>query len=408
MKDVLVIGAGPAGCVAASHLANKGYKVTIVEKSKFPRHTIGESLLPISMENFEETGLLPALEKAGFEIKSGAFFLRNKEEINISFAENFTPGWTWTWQVPRDDFDDILAKETEKKGVRILYESVIEDLDFQKGFIEVNIGKADKILSEKYDFVVDSSGNSGVLSNMLSIKKTFAHTGRKSIFTQVKDVRANEFEHPKRISFEVLAKDLWFWVIPFSNGNTSLGFVGDNRWFDQSKDLNELFGMMLQKSDGFKKRFQGLYYLFDVKQAVDYTCKTERLFGDRFVLTGNTTGFIDPIFSSGVAMATTSAMCAAKLVDKYLKGEDVDWQVSYSDYVNKAGNVFKTFIDAWYDGSLQDLFFYPNIQMNIKKQLTSVLAGYVWDDDNPFVKKNFKLIKTLSKVIKLEAKRTMN
>lgn len=403
MKKILVIGAGPAGCVAACHLANKGYEVTIIEKSKFPRFTIGESLLPISMEHFEEVGLLPALEAAGFEIKSGALFIRGKkEEIDISFAEYFTKGWTWTWQVPRDDFDHLIAQTTEKKGVKILYETSIETIDFQSDCVDAIFSNNQGQITDKYEYVIDSSGNAGVLSSMLDIKKVSAKSGRKSLFTQVKDVRREDFSRSRRITFDVLADDLWFWVIPFSNGNTSLGFVGDQRYFGDEMDNNKQFTYMLQQSDNFKARFEGLDYLFPVKGVDDYTCEAEQLFGDRFVMVGNTAGFIDPVFSSGVAMATSSALKSAKLLDRLLSGKKVDWQEDYVSYVKHAGRVFGAIVNTWYSGELHELFFHSNIRMDIKKQLTSVLAGYVWDKTNPFVAKKDKLIKTLAKVIRLE------
>ncbi|MEO9802378.1 MAG: NAD(P)/FAD-dependent oxidoreductase [Reichenbachiella sp.] len=402
MKKILVIGAGPAGCVSACYLKNKGYDVTIIEKSKFPRFVIGESLLPISMEHFEEVGLLPVLESAGFEVKSGALFIRGKEEIDISFSEYFTKGWTWTWQVPRDEFDHILAQEAERKGVKIHYETTIEDLRFLDSVVKGTFCKGENHFTEDYEYVIDSSGNAGVLSSMLSIKKVSSKSGRRSLFTQVKELNRDQFPRANRITFDVLAQDLWFWVIPFSNGNTSLGFVGGEQWFEGSTDPNEQFRGMLQKSENFKSRFEELEYLFPVRGVEDYTCQAEQLFGDRFVLAGNTTGFIDPVFSSGVAMATSSGLLAAKLIHRTLSGESVNWDQEYTGYMKEAAGVFAAFVNTWYSGHLHDVFFYPKIQMPIKKQLTSVLAGYVWDKKNPFVVKKEKLIETLSKVIALD------
>ena len=109
--DILIIGAGPSGCVSASYLANKGVNVRVIEKSKFPRYVIGESLLPRCMDHFEEVGLLDCLKAQDFEIKSGARFLKDDIVCNFDFSKKFTEGWDWTWQVPRDKFDDTLAKD---------------------------------------------------------------------------------------------------------------------------------------------------------------------------------------------------------------------------------------------------------------------------------------------------------
>ena len=103
--DVLVIGAGPAGSVAAAIVNKYGLNVKMVEKLKFPRFVIGESLLPRSMDAFEEAGFLPALKAKGFQEKFGAKFVRGEEVCDFNFSDQHTKGWNWTWQVPREDFD---------------------------------------------------------------------------------------------------------------------------------------------------------------------------------------------------------------------------------------------------------------------------------------------------------------
>ena len=117
--DVLIIGAGPSGCVAASYLHNKGLNVKVVEKSKFPRFVIGESLLPRSMDHFDESGLLECLIDCGFEKKYGARFLKKDLVCNFSFDDKHTDGWNWTWQVPRADFDSVLTNQLIKRGIDI-------------------------------------------------------------------------------------------------------------------------------------------------------------------------------------------------------------------------------------------------------------------------------------------------
>ncbi|MBU2884856.1 tryptophan 7-halogenase [Gilvimarinus agarilyticus] len=403
MTDVLVIGAGPAGSVAAAYLVNQGFSVTVVEKSKFPRFTIGESLLPLSMEHFEEVGMLDALKAANFEVKSGALFVRKDDEMDISFDENFTPGWTWTWQVPRDEFDHILAKEAEKKGANFKYESTIASIDFQEDKVVTEIEDGGKVETHEFRYVLDSSGNAGVLSKMLNFDVDYAETGRCSLFTQVKETNREEFKRPLRITFEVLEQDLWYWVIPFSNGNTSLGFVGNKKWFDiPAADKNDLFRKMMEKSEHFIERFEGKEFLYDVRGADDYTNSSTQLYGHRFALAGNTTGFIDPVFSSGVAIATESAMRSAKLIERELNGEKPDWDKEYVQHMKQATEVFKAVVDTWYNGELQKIFFHSEIKVEIKKQLTSILAGYVWDLTNPFVKRNRKLIKTVAHVVDME------
>src|SRR3954470_973036 len=128
--DVLVIGAGPAGTVAASIINKAGFNVKIVEKQKFPRFVIGESLLPRCMEALEEAGFLEAVKERGFQEKSGAKFVKNGKICDYLFADQFTPGWNWTWQVPRAEFDKTLADTVEKMGVPVCYETTVTGIEF--------------------------------------------------------------------------------------------------------------------------------------------------------------------------------------------------------------------------------------------------------------------------------------
>lgn len=406
--DVLIIGAGPSGTVAASHLVNQGYEVLVVERAEFPRYVIGESLLPLSMEHFEEVGLLPALEDANFEIKNGALFINNGTEFMIDFADNFTPGWTWTWQVPRRQFDKVLADETAKKGADIVYRSTVDSIDFSNpDSVQFKVKNADGLHDCQAKFVIDSSGYGGVLTKMLEIPTHVSPTSNMAVYAKLEDDTRDKFEDPMQISFDILETDLWLWVIPFHNGNTSLGFVGNEKYFqdflEDDADIYEAFNKMFDRSERFKDRFKNRNtYLWEPKVHTNYTRFSEQFFGDRYVLTGNTTEFLDPVFSSGVAFATQSGLVAAKLVEKELGGEKVDWQKEYTEFLEEGIDVFRTYVKEWYTGNLQKIFFHVNINPLMKKQLTSVLAGYVWDKDNPFVRKHKTIINTLAEVVDIE------
>ena len=129
--DVLIIGAGPSGCVAAGYLHKNNASIKVVEKSKFPRFVIGESLIPRSMEHYEEAGLLDSLMEKGFEKKFGARFIRGEEVCLFDFSDKFTEGWDWTCQVPRADFDNTLAQEIIRKGIDLEFETEVLDVQFE-------------------------------------------------------------------------------------------------------------------------------------------------------------------------------------------------------------------------------------------------------------------------------------
>jgi flavin-dependent dehydrogenase len=168
--DVLVIGAGPAGTVAASIVNKAGFKVKIVEKQNFPRFVIGESLLPRCMEALEEAGFLDAVAENKFQEKFGAKFVKDGRIADYFFADQFTPGWNWTWQVPRAEFDKTLADTVEKMGVPVCYESTVTGIVFNDSNSITTIEDSEGNKSEiEAKFIIDGSGYGRVIPRLLNL-----------------------------------------------------------------------------------------------------------------------------------------------------------------------------------------------------------------------------------------------
>lgn len=403
--DVLIIGAGPSGCVAASYLHKNGINVKVLEKSKFPRFVIGESLLPRCMDHFEEVDLLDCLKDQGFEIKAGARFLRDDVVCDFDFSKKHTEGWDWTWQVPRADFDNTLATELINRGVDITFEHEVTGVSFNDDgssttTVKDNSGEAYSVNAK---FIIDSSGYGRVLPRLLGLDKPSEIPVHGSIFTHVDDIKRPEGKEGTLITFDVLDKDTWLWVIPFSNGSTSLGFVSTTEYLDSFKgDNTERFNDLLKTSDYYYERFKDLDYKFEPVAIKNFSKSVTQLYGKGYALTGNSAEFLDPVFSSGVTFATESALKAAKLVTQQLQGDTVDWETDYSNYMKKGVSVFGSYVKEWYTGNLQTLFFHRPENPEIKRQICAVLAGYVWDDTNPFVKKHNKLVRSLARFLEYE------
>ena len=402
--DVLVIGAGPSGCVSASYLKNNHINVKIIEKSKFPRYVIGESLLPRCMDHFEEVGLYDGLVDQSFEIKRGARFLKDDIVCNFDFSLKHTEGWNWTWQVPRDHFDDTLAREVQKKGVPIDFEQEVVDVAFNGSNSITTIKKKDgtfKTIQAK--FIIDSSGYGRVLPRLLDLDIPSNLPKHSSIFSQVKDINRPAGTEGTLITFDVINTHVWLWVIPFSNGNTSIGFVGPTEFINSFKgNPSERLSEILKISDYYYERFKGVDFLFEPKIIQNYSKSVKQLYGKGYALTGNSAEFLDPVFSSGVTFATESGLLAAKLAYKEINNQPVDWEKEYTQYIKEGVDVFSSYVKEWYTGNLQKLFFHRPENPAIKKQICAVLAGYVWDKSNPFVTKHKKIIKTIAHMIDLE------
>jgi flavin-dependent dehydrogenase len=126
------------------------------------------------------------------------------------------------------------------------------------------------------------------------------------------------------------------------------------------------------------------------------------MYGDGFALTGNSSEFLDPVFSSGVAFATESGMLAAKLYLKELQGIPVDWEVEFTEYMKRGIAVFTTYVKEWYTGNLQTLFFHQPENPDVKEKICAVLAGYVWNEENSFVKKHDHVIANMAYLLNMQ------
>jgi flavin-dependent dehydrogenase len=404
--DVLVIGAGPAGTVAASFLKKQGYTVTILEKEKFPRFQIGESLLPCCMEHLQEAGLLEAVMARNFQKKTGAAFMRGEKRCEFLFAEQFTQGWDWTWQVKRADFDSTLAQEASARGVDVNFECEVRNVSCEKSkqitdYLDAD-GNEHQIESK---FIIDSSGYGRVLPRLFDLSKPSAFTPRGAVFAHLEDVNRTEKTSNNIFVHSFDDNRSWIWAIPFSDGSTSVGIVSDReKIIELAENGGEKYEAFIRNFEDLNGRFKNSELKFETRSILGYSVGVKAMFGDGFVLSGNSTEFLDPIFSSGVTFATASGLLSAKMTHRHLQGESVDWKTEYEDVVQNGINVFRSYVTGWYSGDFQTIVFARHIDNEIKKQICSVLAGYVWDKSNPFVKKHDTILPTLAKVIKMKEK----
>ena len=398
--DVLVIGAGPSGTMAAAIANKSGLNVKIIEKTKFPRFVIGESLLARCMDHFEEAGVLEELKKHNFQVKNGAIFLKGEQRCEFNFSEQFTKGKEWTWQVPRDKFDKVIADKVESIGVAIDYESEVIDIQFNRTD-STTIVKDKRGVEKKIEakFIIDASGYGRVIPKLLDLNYPSTQPNRSTIFTHFKDLNRPNTEDSNKIIAISHKPDVWIWVIPFSNGNTSCGFVGNPDYLEKYKGTpTERLKSLINNEPLLKVRFRNSDMIFEPLMISAYSIAVKQLHGPGYVLTGNSTEFLDPIFSAGVTFATESGILAGKLASKQLKGEKIDWDLEYSAPILNGIEVFRTYIDAWYDGSLHKIFFSDIIDEKVKKQICSVLSGYAWDKSNPFVTRHKQSVRNLARL----------
>ncbi|HEY9034753.1 MAG TPA: NAD(P)/FAD-dependent oxidoreductase, partial [Pseudomonadales bacterium] len=328
--DVLAIGAGPSGAIAAALLVKQGYSVLVLEKEQFPRFSIGESLLPQCMVYIEEAGMLDAVKAGGFQFKNGAAFYHNGTQTQFDFSEKFTAGPGTTFQVQRARFDTILADEAARAGADIRYRHEITAVDFSgdEPCVTCRTPEGDTAVI-RAGFVLDASGFGRVLPRLLELESPSDFPVRQSCFTHVKDgITDPAFDRNKiLVSIHPEHRDVWYWTIPFANGTCSLGVVAEREFFARfPEDPNERLMAIVREEPHLAGLLANAEILQPARQITGYSANVKSLHGKGYALLGNAGEFLDPVFSSGVTIAMKSASMAAALLDRQFKGEAIDWE----------------------------------------------------------------------------------
>jgi flavin-dependent dehydrogenase len=388
-RDVIVIGAGPSGAIASALLKRRGWNVLVLEGQRFPRFSIGESLLTHCLDFVEEAGMLPAVEQAGFQYKNGAAFVRGDAYGEFDFSDKFTPGKNSTFQVQRAAFDKLLADEAEKQGVEIRYETRVTAVDNNGTLPRVRASDANGAEYEvAAKFLLDASGFGRVLPRLLKLETPSDFPVRNAVFTHVADGAApGSFDRNKiQIIVHPQHRDVWFWLIPFPNGRCSLGCVARKEFFDAyPASLDERLRKLAGEEPFLTRVLANATWDTPARELTGYAANVKSMHGPGFALLGNAAEFLDPIFSSGVTIAMRSASVAASVLDRQLRGETVDWTEQFERPVRKGVDTFRTYVRAWYDGRFQDIMFSKTQTPSIRAMICAILAGYAWDEANPFV-----------------------
>ena len=403
--DVVIIGAGPSGSVAASLLAADGMSVLILEKQYFPRFSIGESLLPQCMEFLKEAGLEQALDKYakkfGFQYKNGAAFHKKGKDSSFDFTEKFSEGRGTTYQVKRGLFDKLLADETEKKGVSIRYGHQVNSVANLEPEVCLDVrDDNEQPYQVKAKFLLDASGFGRVLPRLLDLELPSDFPIRHSYFSHFKDgINCPGFDRDKiLITVNPNHSDVWYWLIPFSDGSASVGVVGLPERFDETLPAIDTLQDFIAQDENLQRLLKNATPLQDARVIKGYSADVTKLWGKNFALLGNAGEFLDPVFSSGVTIAMKSASLAAPLVKKQIQGSKVDWESEYAQPLKFGVDTFRCFVEAWYNESFQNVVYHDHHDDSVRRMISSILAGYAWDEKNPYVAKSVRRLNVLAEI----------
>ncbi len=398
--DVLVIGAGPSGSLASAFLKRAGIDVLCIEKEYFPRFVIGESLLPNCMNVLREAGFLEAVKAHGFQFKNGAAFSYKDKYRYFDFCDKSSAGDGTTFQVQRADFDKLLIDEAQKQGVEVIFGVAVENVENKDSHIEVALSNGERICAQ---YIVDASGYGRVLPRLLDLETPSCLKPRKAYFTHIQDNITEVLYDRKKILITTHPEDrsVWFWLIPFSNGRCSIGVVGEAEVLDIPHcSSDEILKSHVYKAPMLKRLLDNALWDTPVRTISSYSKDVKTLFGERFVLLGNASEFLDPVFSSGVTIAMVSAKLATQCIIRAFRGENVDFNEEYVKPLMMGINAFRTYVQGWYDGTFQDVIYAENENNEVKRNICSILAGYAWDSTNPYVVKSDEALKAVAQYCK--------
>ena len=382
--DVLVIGGGPAGSTVGPMLAEKGYKVVMLEKAHHPRFHIGESLLPANLPLFERMGIAEEVKAIGM-VKPGAEFVSPNHEMSsvFVFAEAWDKSMPTAYQVKRDQFDTILIRNAEKKGVEVHEGCKAKAVDFlaDKSAVVRAVHDDGHETEWQARFVVDASGRDTFLANRFQIKHRNPKHNSSAIYGHFTGAKRHEGMAEGNITIFWFEHG-WFWFIPMQNDVTSVGMVTWPYYMKTKgeRSLEQFLMDGIAQCPALTQRMKDAVLVNEIEATGNFSYVSERNHGSNYVMLGDAYAFIDPVFSSGVLLAMNSGVIAAEAIDTCLKNPArAPAALKRFDALMKHGpKEFSWFIYRVTNPIMRDFFMGPSNVFRAKEAVLSMLAGDIF------------------------------
>ena len=346
--DVAVIGTGPGGCVAATFLAMKGYRVVMMEREKFPRFHIGESLLPGSQEIWERLGIADEMQHSGHTFKyAGSFHIApypdRPETIStttwsFNFPRKMMNPRQYAYHVERAVFDKQLQDNAVRKGVTLWENTAVQEVMFEgERAVGVKYKREDNPKSElRVPFVIDASGRRCMVAKQLDCIEMDPEIKTSSVFSHFRGVQ-REPGYRQGFFNGYFVENGWIWLIPLHNDVMSVGLVQNEPETDSwSNDPEEVLRDAISRYKPIRDRFKDAVQVGRARSLKGLAYSTEKFCGDGWLSVGDANFFVDPLYSSGVQIAHTTAEKAADVVDTFLKNDRCPKAISsYEKYIKR-------------------------------------------------------------------------
>ncbi|HMC67173.1 MAG TPA: NAD(P)/FAD-dependent oxidoreductase [Gemmataceae bacterium] len=384
--QVVVIGGGPAGSTAATLLAQRGLRVRLLERERFPRFHIGESLMPETYWVFRRLGLLDKMQASRFVKKYSVQFVNDtgKESQPFYFFENNPHECSQTWQVLRSEFDQMLLDNAREHGVDVRQGTRVLDVLFD-GDRGVGVRTQDENGRQeelRAQVVVDASGQSTLIANRLKLRQPDPFLKKATVWTYYEGAHRDPgLDEGATLVLHTAGKKGWFWYIPQHNNMVSVGVVSSLDYlFKNRGDHEKIFYEEVECCSAVKRRLAVGRRATGFYSTKDFSYRATRVAGDGWVLVGDAFGFLDPIYSSGVFLALKSGELAADAVaEGFAKGDLSAAQLGYWGPAFIEGmERMKRLVYAFYEGFSFGQFIRKH--PDLKRHIVDLLTGDLFKD----------------------------
>lgn len=383
--EVVIVGGGPAGSTLAGRLAQRGRRAVVLEKERFPRFHVGESLLPRSMEVLRALGVEDELE-ARFQRKYAARFLcsRTGREAIYRFDEAFDPAYAYAYQVPRAEFDHLLLRRAAELGATVREGVAVSELLLEgERVIGVRAqGEGGESEELRAPVVVDATGRDTAFATRMRAKSALPGLDKTAFFAHFRG--AERLPAPSEGDLRlVLFEHGWMWLIPLRGELTSVGVVVSSEWVKaraRDESVDDYFHRTLALSGWTRAILANAERVGPVRTAADFSYRTRALAGDGWLAVGDAGGFLDPIFSTGAHLAIKGADLAAAAIDEALARGDTSRSAfaGYERSQREATDLFFGLVRDFYAGELAETLFAEAQRPTLRKLITTLLAGDVF------------------------------
>ena len=386
--DVLVVGGGPAGSTISALLAEKGWRVTVLEKERHPRFHIGESLLPWNLPILERLGVLDQVAAIGIK-KPGADFnsgleVEGHHQFHFGFA--LDKSRPYAYEVRRSEFDHLLLRNSAAKGTQVVEGVRVTSVEFPRGGDPVAhaVDEAGAERTWTCRFFVDASGRDTLLSGQLRLKKKNPHHASAAMFGHFRNVDRRPGEYEGNISVYWFEHG-WFWMIPLKDGTMSVGAVCRPAYLKKrTGSVPEYFLQTIALAHPeMRHRMRNAELINGEARATgNYSYQSTSMRGGRHILVGDAYAFVDPVFSSGVLLGMNSGVLGADALDAWLRGDPAA-EARFRHFeamVRRGVKTFSWFIWRFNSPGMRSLLLHPGNPFRVQEAVTSLLAGDVFRD----------------------------